>query len=159
MRTNQILPSLAVLASLAGCAAFEPDYYNCNSLVTSYAQGARASLISEATLQNVEVRFNGVSARCYDEGTDIIAEVGIGLKVSRELSEGQDIAPVSVPMLAAIIDEDEAVISRESFVYTMQFTNNLDVIYPLVRREFNVPQGGRLILSLTPTLIGDEAGS
>ena len=81
------------------------------------------------------------------------------MKVSRELSEGQDVAPVSVPMLAAIIDEDEAVISRESFVYTMQFTNNLDVIYPLVRREFNVPQGGRVILSLTPTLIGDEAGS
>ena len=159
MRANRILPSLAVLASLAGCAAFEPDYYNCQSQVTSYAQGARASLIAEESLQNVEVRFNGVSARCYDEGTQIVAEVGIGLKVSRELLEGRDVAPISVPMLAAIIDADEAVIDTQSFAYTMQFTYNLDVIYPLVRREFNVPQGGRLILSLTPSLIGSEAGS
>lgn len=159
MRTNRILPSLALLASLAGCAAFEPDYYNCQSLVTSYAQGARASLTSEVTLQNVEVRFNGVSARCYDEGADVITDVGIGLKVSRELADGRDVAPISVPMVAAIIDEDEAVLSTQSFVYTMQFTNNLDVIYPLVRREFAIPQGGRLILSLTPSLIGNELGS
>lgn len=159
MRANRILPSLAVLASLAGCAAFEPDYYNCKSQVTSFAQGARASLIAQESLQNIEVRFNGVSARCYDEGTQTVAEVGIGLKVSRELSEGSDVAPVSVPMVAAIIDADEGVMGTQSFVYTMQFTNNLDVIYPLVRREFNIPQGGRLILSLTPSLVGDEAGS
>ena len=159
MRANRILPSLAILASLAGCAAFEPDYYNCKSQVTSYEQGARASLIAEQTMQNVEVRFNGVSARCYDDGARVVAEVGIGLKVSRQLSEGREVAPIAVPMIAAIIDADEAVTETQSFVYTMQFTNGLDVIYPLVRREFNLPQGGRLILSLTPSLIGDEAGS
>ena len=150
MRIKTIIPSLMLATALSACSVFEPDYYNCDNKVTSYAQGARASLATELNAQNVEVRLNGVSGQCYDEGAGVVTELAIGLKVSRELEEGREVDPVLVPMAAAIISADETVLDTVSFVYTMQFVAGADTIYPLVRRTFTVPQGGRVILSLTP---------
>ena len=159
MRFQSILSPLilatAVAGTLGACSTFEPDYYNCDSRITSYAEGVRASLISEQAGKDVEVRLNGVSARCYDEGQSYIAELAIGLKVSRDVSEGREVDPVIVPMVAATIDADDMVQSTTSFIYTMQFTRGTKDIYPLVRREFEVPQGGRLILSLTPKVVSE----
>ena len=150
MRIKTIVPSLMLATALSACSAFQPDYYNCDNKVTSYAQGARSSLTTELNARNVEVRLNGVSAQCYDEEAGVETELAIGLKVSRELEEGGAVDPVVVPMAAAIISADETVLETVSFVYTMQFMAGAETIYPLVRREFTVPKGGRVILSLTP---------
>lgn len=148
-----IVPSLLVATALAGCSTFQPDYYNCDKAVTSYAEGVRSSLATQLTGQGVEVRLNGVSAQCYDDGAGFNAEVAIGMKVARNLAEGSEVDPVIVPLAAAVIDKDDNVLDTESFIYTMQFTKGLEVIYPLVRRDYNVPEGGRLIISLTPELL------
>ncbi|MGC6516663.1 MAG: hypothetical protein ACON49_01380 [Candidatus Puniceispirillaceae bacterium] len=150
---TKLTPPAIMLLALTGCSAFEPDYYNCNAQVSSYAEGVRSSIVTEESNQAVEVRLNGVSARCYDSGDMVIAELGIGMKVSRDLEQGVDVEPVTVPMVAAVIDNDDSVKQTMSFVYTMQFTRNLDVLYPLVRREFTIPKGGRIILSLTPEVV------
>ncbi len=151
--SSPLVLATAVIGVLGACSTFEPDYYNCDSRVTSYAEGVRSSLTTQNTGQDVEVRLNGVSGKCYDDGTSYVAELAIGLKVSRNVGEGGGVDPVVVPMVAAIIDADDAVQSTSSFVYTMQFTSGVQDIYPLVRREFSVPQGGRVILSLTPVLL------
>lgn len=156
MRLHHILPSAIIVTALSACSVFEPETYNCSATVTSYADGARASLVTQNTQQNVEVRLNGVSAICEDRTNDVLTEVAIGLKVARELDDSREVAPVVVPMVAAVISADETVIDTQSFVYTMQFTSNSPVIYPLVRREFVVPTGGRIILSLTPEVLGGE---
>ena len=153
MRIKTIVPSLMLVTALSACSAFEPDYYNCDNKVTSYAQGVRSSLVTTQNSQNVEVRLNGVSAQCYDEGAGVNKELAIGLKVSRNLEEGAGVDPVLVPMAAAIISADDTVLETTSFAYTMQFISGADIIYPLVRREFTVPKGGRVILSLTPELL------
>lgn len=153
MRFTPLFSALLAGTLLTGCSAFEPDYYKCDSRITSFEQGARATLTSQNTNQIVEVRFNGVSGLCYDDDGDIQAEVGIGLKVLRDLTDGVDVAPVVVPMMAAVLDSDDNVIETSSFVYTMQFTDGSPVIYPLVRRDFTLPADGRLILSLTPELV------
>ena len=153
MHFKTILPSLLLATSLGGCTVFEPDYYNCDSRVTSYAEGVRSSLETQEFGQAVEVRLNGVSAQCYDEGDKTVAELAIGLKVSRDLSEGRAVDPVIVPMASAIINADESVQQTNSFIYTMQFIGGAETIYPLVRREFSVPKNGRIILSLTPQLL------
>ena len=101
------------------------------------------------------MRLNGASALCYDDNNHTVAELAIGLKVSRQLEEGSAVDPVIVPMVAAVIDGDEAVLETSSFVYTMQFVKGVDVIYPLVRREMKIPKGGRIILALTPALLGE----
>ena len=153
MRFKTVLPTMLLGTILAGCSTFQPDYYDCKSSVTSYAEGARSSLLSEVTNQNVEVRFNGVSARCYDSGDKVNVELGIGLKVLRDIAAGGDVAPVTVPLVAAIVDNTDNVTDTQGFVYNMQFIQNVDVIYPLVRRDMTMPIGGRIILSLTPEVI------
>lgn len=146
---NVILP-LAVMAGLSACSVFEPDYYNCDNRLSSYAEGVRSSLTSSITNQNVEVRFNGVSARCYDEQGVTIMEVGIGLKVLRDLADSVEVAPVNVPIASAMLDGEDDVLRYETFSYDMQFPDGVRVLYPLVRREFTLTQDGRLIIALTP---------
>ena len=154
MRITTIIPSLMLASALSACSSFGPDYYNCDSIATSYAEGVRSSLQTQEANQDVEVRLNGVNAQCYDVTGSTVAEVSIGMKVARDLAQGSEIDPVVVPMVAAIIDADDTVLETSSFIYTMQFTRGTDTIYPLVRREYTIPQGGRLIVSLTPELLG-----
>ena len=156
MRIKTIVPSLMLATALSACSAFEPDYYKCDNKVTSYAQGARSSLETTLNAQDVEVRLNGVSAQCYDEGAGVNTELAIGLKVSRSLEEGTAVDPVLVPMAAAIISADETVLETISFSYNMQFISGAETIYPLVRRDFIVPKGGRIILTLTPELLSQN---
>ena len=150
---KRFIPSVISGSLLTACSTFGPDRYACSSRVTSYAETARATLQTQINPQPVEVRFNGVSASCYDEGTSVVMELAIGLKVARDTEEGREVAPVDVPIFAATISGDDSVLSQDSFVYTMQFTDGLPVIYPLVRRELKIPQDGRVILNLTPEVV------
>ena len=150
MSVRNVMLPLALMAGLSACSAFEPDYYNCDDRISSYAEGARSSLTSDITAQNVEVRFNGVSARCYDNDGVTIMEVGIGLKVLRDLAENVEVAPVNVPIATALLDGEDEVLSYETFSYDMQFPDGVRVLYPLVRREFTLTLDGRVIMALTP---------
>ena len=146
---NVILP-LAVMAGLSACSAFEPDNYNCDDRISSYAEGSRSSLEAAISGQNVEARFNGVSARCYDNDGVTIMEVGIGLKVLRDLKDNVEVEPVNVPIATALLDGEDEVLSYETFSYDMQFPDGVRVLYPLVRREFTLTLDGRVIMALTP---------
>ena len=150
MSVRNVMLPLALMAGLSACSAFEPDYYNCDDRISSYAEGARSSLTSDITAQNVEVRFNGVSARCYDNDGVTIMEVGIGLKVLRDLAENVEVAPVNVPIATALLNGEDEVLSYETFSYDMQFPDGVRVLYPLVRREFTLTLDGRVIMALTP---------
>jgi len=150
MSVRKVILPLAVMASLSACSAFEPDYYNCDDRISSYAEGSRSSLEASITGQNVEARFNGVSARCYDNDGVTIMEVGIGLKILRDLNDNVEVAPVNVPIATALLDGQDEVLSYETFSYDMQFPDGVRVLYPLVRREFTLNLDGRVIMALTP---------
>jgi len=150
MSVRKVILPLAVMAGLSACSAFEPDYYNCDDRISSYAEGSRSSLEASITGQNVEARFNGVSARCYDTDGVTIMEVGIGLKILRDLNDNVEVAPVNVPIATALLDGQDEVLSYETFSYDMQFPDGVRVLYPLVRREFTLNLDGRVIMALTP---------
>ena len=150
MSVRKVMLPLAVMAGLSACSAFEPDYYNCDDRISSYAEGSRSSLEAAISGQNVEARFNGVSARCYDSDGVTIMEVGIGLKVLRDLKDNVDVEPVNVPIATALLDGQDEVLSYETFSYDMQFPDGVRVLYPLVRREFTLNLDGRVIMALTP---------
>ena len=150
MSVRKVMLPLAVMAGLSACSAFEPDYYNCDDRISSYAEGSRSSLEASITGQNVEARFNGVSARCYDTDGVTIMEVGIGLKILRDLNDNVEVAPVNVPIATALLDGQDEVLSYETFSYDMQFPDGVRVLYPLVRREFTLNLDGRVIMALTP---------
>ena len=78
-------------------------------------------------------------------------EVKTGLKLTRNLAENalSDIAVV--PMMTAILDADDQVVSNESFGYKTGFATDLERLLPVVEFELVVPSGGRAVISLTPT--------
>ena len=147
------LSAMLVTAALTGCSVFEPDYYNCDSQLTSYPEASRSTVTTQITNQDVEVRFNGVSATCYDEADGTVIEVAIGLKVLRDLEDSVEVAPVNVPLASALIAGNDTVLSSSSFSYDMQFPDGVRVLYPLVRREFKIPRDGRVVLALTPEIL------
>ena len=56
-----------------------------------------------------------------------------------------------VPMMTAILDADEQVVSNDSFGYKNGFETDLARLLPVVEFELVVPAGGRAVIRLTPT--------
>ena len=79
-------------------------------------------------------------------------EVKAGLKLTRNLAENAEPDIAVVPMMTAILNADDQVVSNESFGYTNGFDNELDRLLPVVEFELVVPPGGRAVISLRPTL-------
>ena len=102
--------------------------------------------------QIVDVRLNGVRAQCTTEANgDVLMAVKAGLKLTRNLAENakEDIAVV--PMMSAILDADDQVVSNDRFGYKNGFDTDLERLLPVVEFELVVPSGGRAVISLTPT--------
>lgn len=115
-------------------------------------EGARAFVKTDNQQQVVDVRLNGVSAQCRAESSGtVLMEVSAGLKLTRNLAEGagQDVA--IVPVITAIIDAGETVLSNDSFGYKNGFNTDVDRLFPVIKFDLVVPSDGRAVISLTPT--------
>ena len=136
---------------LAGCSS-DDDLVLCPPL-SAPVEGARAYVVTDEFQQTVDVRLNGVRARCTAEANgDVLMEVKAGLKLDRNLAENAEADIAVVPMITAVLDADENVISNDYFGYKNGFANNLDRLLPVVEFELIVPVDGRAVISLTPTL-------
>ena len=136
-----------VLATLGACSTFEPETYDCSSLVSVPELGARITLAAE-TGELSAIRLNGIEAVCEDDGEKTIVNLGIGLKVSRPVEESGKAVLLEVPFIAAKLDSTDTVIGHDSFSYRMAFGEKVDLIYPLMRYELNIPADGRVVISL-----------
>ena len=93
-----------------------------------------------------------MNAQCTAEANgDVLVAVKAGLKLTRDLSENAEPDIAVVPMLTAILDADDQVLSNDSFGYKNGFDSDLDRLLPVVEFELVVPSGGRAVISLTPT--------
>ena len=102
--------------------------------------------------QTVDVRLNGVRAECTAEANgNILMAVKAGLKLTRNLAENAEADIAVVPMMTAILDADDQVVSNDSFGYKNGFDTDLARLLPVVEFELVVPAGGRAVISLTPT--------
>ena len=121
-------------------------------LLTAPLEGARAFVVTDENQQIVDVRLNGVSAQCTAEASgDVLMEVTAGLKLTRNLAENAGPDIVVVPMMTAILDADDQVVSNDSFGYKNGFDTDLERLMPVVEFELIVPSGGRAVISLKPT--------
>ena len=136
-----------VLATFGACSTFEPETYDCSSLVSVQELGARITLAAE-TGELSAIRLNGIEAVCEDDGEKTIVNLGIGLKVSRPVEESGKALLLEVPFIAAKLDSTDTVIGHDSFSYRMAFGAKVDLIYPLMRHELNIPADGRVVISL-----------
>ena len=141
---------LGCLVFLSSCALLS-DVVSCPSL-SAPPEGARAFVVTEEYRQTVDVKLNGVRAQCTTEANgDVLMKVKAGLKLTRSLTENAEPDIAVVPMMTAILDADEKVVSNSSFGYKNGFDADLDRLLPVVEFELVVPSGGRAVISLTPT--------
>ena len=141
---------LGCLLFLNSCALLS-DVVSCPSL-SAPPEGARAFVMTDQHRQIVDVKLNGVRAQCTaDANDDVLMKVKAGLKLTRDLSENAEPDIAIVPMMTAILDADDQVVSNGSFGYKNGFDADLDRLLPVVEFELVVPPGGRAVISLTPT--------
>ena len=115
-------------------------------------EGARAFVLTDEQKQTVDVRLNGVRARCTDEADgSILMEVKAGLKMTRDLAQNAAADIAIVPMMTAVLDANDDVLSNEAFGYKTGFDTDLARLMPVVEFELVVPADGRAVISLTPT--------
>jgi Fe-S cluster biogenesis protein NfuA len=119
--------------------------------VTAPEEGARVFVQADESKQIVDVRFNGVRSSCkaQNDGT-IKMEIKAGLKLSRNLNQNALADIVAVPMMTAILDTNDVVISNDVFGYRNGFDKDVAKLYPVAEMDFEVPVGGRIVLSLQP---------
>jgi hypothetical protein len=148
---NRSLPALlGCLVFLSSCAS-DDDLVLCPSL-SAPPEGARAFVVTDEHQQTVDVRLNGVRAECTAEANgNILMAVKAGLKLTRNLAENAEADIAVVPMMTAILDADDQVVSNDSFGYKNGFGTDLARLLPVVEFELVVPAGGRAVISLTPT--------
>ena len=143
----QVLIGCSVL--FAGCA--NKDNIIVCPAISAPAEGARSFVRSDTGGQIFDVRLNGVEGTCTRHRSGGTAmEVTVGLKLERNLNDGEDADVLAVPMMTAIVDEQQAVISNNEFGYRVGFEKGMKKQYPTVEIEKIVPVNSRLVISLRP---------
>ena len=141
---------LCCLVFLSSCA-LRSDVVSCPPL-SAPPEGARAFVMTDKHRQIVDVKLNGVRAQCTAEANgDVLMEVKAGLKLTRNLAENAQPDIAVVPMMTAILNADDQVMSNDSFGYKNGFDADLERLLPVVEFELVVPSDGRAVISLTPT--------
>ena len=144
------------LMTLTGCSVLfsgctgKDEIVMCPTISAS-EEGARSFVRSDKGEQLFDVRLNGVAADCLQHrsgGTAVTLTVG--LKLDRNLGDGSDADVLAVPMMTAIVDEQQTVISNSEFGYTVGFGKGIKQQYPTVKIEKVVPANARLVISLKP---------
>ena len=150
MQHLSLLVLFGCLVILSSCSSND-DVVFCPPL-SAPPEGARAFVVTDKHQQIVDVKLNGVTAQCTAEASgDVLMEVKTGLKLTRNLAENAESDIAVVPMMTAILDADDQVVSNESFGYKTGFATDLERLLPVVEFELVVPSGGRAVISLTPT--------
>ena len=138
------------LVFLTSCS-FNDEWVSCPPL-SAPVEGARAYVVTDEQKQTVDVRLNGVRTQCTAEADGrILMEVKAGLKMTRNLAQNAAADIANVPMMTAILDANDEVLSNEALDYKIGFNTDLARLLPLVEFELVVPADGRAVISLTPT--------
>ncbi len=138
----------AAVALVAGCSS-TPEYVACPD-VTSPVEGTNAYLLTDTAKDEIDVRFNGVNSICTRlENGDTRVDMSIGLKIKRDAKEPvADI--VTLPILTAVLDADDNVVSNEEIPYKAGFRKPDEIKYPVAEVQFDVKPGQRIVISLAP---------
>ena len=144
--------AIAGLSFMTGCASLRPDWQDCSKLLSAPKEGMRSDVmtIDGDIQQAVEVRLNGVSAQCHTKNNIINMNVSAGLKLKRQLNEGNEPARVQVPFLISLIDDGNTPYDAKSNAFKMAFPKNVDTLYPVTEFDLKLAEGARAVIALTP---------
>ncbi|MDB9891346.1 hypothetical protein OAD74_08245 [Alphaproteobacteria bacterium] len=149
MKQMSFMALIGCSVLLAGCTS-QDEVVFCPT-ISAPEEGARAFVRSEDAKQVFDVRLNGVNAICtpHNSGGTMVA-LSVGLKIKRFLPEGAENDVVVVPMMSAIVDVNQTVMSNQGFDYRFGFDKGSDSKFPVAEVEQLVPAEARLVISLRP---------
>ena len=114
-------------------------------------EGTRAFVVTDELKQPVDVRLNGVRAECTAEADGkVLMEIKAGMKITRDLGENAAADVAAVPMMTAVLDLNDNLLSNETFAYRIGFSTDLERLLPVFEFELVVPADGRAVISLMP---------
>ena len=133
-----------------GCASND-EIVAC-PVISAPEEGTRSFVRSDTAGQLFDVRLNGVTAECvrHKSGGTVVA-LTVGLKLNRNLGEGADADVLAVPMMTAMVDDQQTVISNSEFGYVVGFGKGIKQQYPTIEIDKTVPANARLVISLKPS--------
>lgn len=149
-RFSLLSASLGVATLLAACAS-DPVYVACPD-ITAPEEGVEAFMLMDTTNEVVNVRLNGVTARCEAVEDGIDMAVSIGLKLKRVSAEKLPAGVAQVNIAGVVVEEDGSVGASETLRYKAGFTDNRQILYPVVDYQVTVKTGQRLVVSLLPRM-------
>ena len=149
-RFSLLSASLGVATLLAACAS-DPVYVACPD-ITAPEEGVEAFMLMDTTNEVVNVRLNGVTARCEAVEDGIDTAVSIGLKLKRVPAEKLPAGVAQVNIAGVVVEEDGSVGASETLRYKAGFTDNRQILYPVVDYQVTVKTGQRLVVSLLPRM-------
>ena len=151
MKQIVTLSLLSGLVFLTACSFFDDDLVVCPPL-SAPVEGARAFVLTDEHQQVVDVRLNGVSAECTAESDgNVLMEIKAGMKITRNLSKSSEPDIAVVPIMTAVLDANDNVLSNETFGYKNGFDTDLERLLPVFEFDLVVPADGRAVISLRPT--------
>ena len=137
------------LLAMAACSGSD-DVVVCPT-VSAPEEGARVFVQTDDNKQIVDARFNGVRANCSSQNDGTIKmEIKAGFKLARNLKQNASADVVAIPLMSAVLDANDVVISNDVFGYRNGFAKDVAKLYPVADMKFEVPVGGRVVLSLRP---------
>lgn len=150
MKQLSFLALISCSVLFVGCAS--NDQMVACPVISAPEEGTRSFVRSDTAGQLFDVRLNGVTAECvgHKSGGTAVA-LTVGLKLDRNLGEGADADVLAVPMMTAIVDDQQTVTSNSVFGYIVGFGKDEKQQYPTVEFEKIVPENARLVLSLKPS--------
>jgi hypothetical protein len=146
-RMTKPLLAAGIMAGLIGCSAFEPEYGQCPPI--SAAKGAEESFVIGSKLgQLVKLRFNGIASQCVVRDGYTDTQIFMNVLLRRDMTTGSNIELTEFYVTAAIIDENDNVVSREIFADKGNFKDGMDISQPDINYRLDVPDGHRVVLAL-----------
>ena len=112
------------------------------------ARGEESYLIGSKLGQIIKIRFNGISGQCVERDGYTDARLYINVLMRRDLTTGSNIEQAEFYITAAIIDETETVVSRETFLEEANFRDSMDTSQPDIIKRLDIPDGHRVVLAL-----------
>ena len=70
------------------------------------------------------------------------------LLLRRDMTTGSNIERTEFYVTAAIIDENDSVVSRETFAEEGNFKDGMDISQPDIKYRVDVPNGHRVVLAI-----------
>ena len=121
-------------------------------LISAPEEGVRAFVRSKNNEQIFEVRLNGVTANCepYKSGGTLV-NLTVGLKLDRERTERAEADVINVPMMIALVDDQEVVVGNDELGYRVRFDDKPLSQYFTAEFKQVVPANSRLVISLKPS--------